>query len=90
MTFPTDSKLLNKIIEYCHKVAREEGTDVRQSYRREVKKLKREQRYRGKTHSARKVARADRRMRTIASRLVRELLRQLSPSVLTGTVLTYA
>jgi len=77
VTFPTDSKLLNKIIEYCHKVASQEGTDVRQSYRREVKELKREQRFRGKSHCKKKVARADRRMRTIAGRLVRELLREL-------------
>lgn len=77
VTFPTDSKLLNKIIEYCHKVARLEGTDVRQSYSREVKELKRTQRFRGRAHSAKKVAKADRKMRTIAGRLVRELLREL-------------
>ena len=68
---------MNKIIEYCHKVASREGTDVRQSYRREVKELKRTQRFRGKAHSAKRVAQADRRMRTIAGRLVRELLREL-------------
>lgn len=77
ITFPTDSKLLNKVIETCHKIAKEEGTDVRQSYVREVKELKRTQRFRGKAHSKNKVAKADRRMRTIAGRLVRELLREL-------------
>lgn len=50
---------------------------MRQSYRREVKELKREQRFRGKPHCKKKVARADRRMRTIAGRLVRELFREL-------------
>ena len=34
VTYPTDSKLLNKIIDYCHKVAKAEGTKVRQSYTR--------------------------------------------------------
>lgn len=77
VTFPTDSKLLNKIIEFCHKVACREGIAVRQSYRRELKGLKRIQRFRGKAHSVKKVAKADRRMRTIAGRLVRELLREL-------------
>lgn len=77
ITFPTDSKLLNKIIEYCHKVAKAEGIKVRQSYAREVKGLKLTQRFRGKSHSKKKVAKADRRMRTIAGRLVRELLREL-------------
>ena len=77
ITFPTDSKLLCKIIGYCHKVAKAEGIKVRQSYAREVKDLRLAQRFRGKSHSRKKVARADRRMRTIAGRLVRELLREL-------------
>ena len=77
ITFPTDSKLLNKIIDYCHKVAKAKGIKVRQSYVREVKELKLTQRFRGRSHSRKKVAKADRRMRTIAGRLVRELLREL-------------
>lgn len=35
ITFPTDSKLLNKIIEYCHKVAHQESIVMRQTYKRE-------------------------------------------------------
>ena len=77
VTFPTDSKLLNKVIAYCRKVAAKEDTHVRQSYSRELKGLKRAQRFRGRSHSAKKVAKADRRMRTIAGRLVRELQREL-------------
>ena len=77
VTFPTDSKLLNKVIAYCRKVAAKEGTRVRQSYARELKGLRLAQRLRGRSHSAKKVAKADRRMRTIAGRLVRELLREL-------------
>ena len=77
ITYPTDSKLINKIIDYCHKVAKAEGTKVRQSYTREVKELKLTQRFRGKAHSKKKVAKADRRMRTIAGVLVRELQREL-------------
>jgi len=77
VTFPTDSKLLNKIIAYCRKVASREHTHVRQGYGRELKALKRTQRFRGRSHSVKKVAKADRRMRTIAGRLVRELLREL-------------
>ena len=60
ITYPTDSKLLNKIIDYCHKVAKAEGTKVRQSYTREVKELKLTQRFRGKAHSKKKVSKADR------------------------------
>ena len=50
---------------------------MRQSYAREVKGLKLTQRFRGKLHSKKKVAKADHRMRTIAGRRVRELLREL-------------
>ena len=77
ITFPTDSKLLGKIVDFCHKVAKGEDIRIRQSYAREMKELKRVQRFRGKSHSAQKVRKADRRMRTIAGRLVRELLRLL-------------
>lgn len=58
-------------------MAKREGVHVRQSYTQVVKELKRMQRFRGKAHSAKKVAKADRKMRTIAGRLVRELLREL-------------
>ena len=66
-----------KVIAYCRKAAAKEGARVRQSYARELKGLRLAQRFRGRSHSAKKVAKADRRMRTIAGRLVRELLREL-------------
>jgi len=77
ITFPTDSKLLNKIIKSCQQIASKEHTKVRQSYTRELKDLKRIQRFRGRSHHKKQVAKADRRMRIIAGRLVRELLREL-------------
>ena len=52
ITFPTDSKLLNKIIDYCHKIAKAEGIKVRQSFVREVKELKLPQRITTKSHEA--------------------------------------
>ena len=77
VTFPTDSKLLNKIIDFCHKVADKENLKVRQSYVREIVDLKRTQRFRGRKNGAQKVKKADKRMRTIAGRLLRELIRLL-------------
>lgn len=79
ITFPTDCKLLLKAIGYCHKAAAEEGIRLRQTYNKEIKKLKRVMRFRGKAKSKNIVAKADRRLRTIAGRLVRELLRNLPP-----------
>ena len=77
MTFPTDSKLLNKIIRLCHKVAQTENLKIRQSYVHVIKELKLVQRFRGRKNSAAKVKKADKKMRTIAGRLLRELLRLL-------------
>ena len=79
VTFPTDSKLLNKVIGFCHDVAQREHLKVRQSYAREIKGLKLMQRFRGRKNSSAKVRKADRRMRTIAGRLLRELVRNLPP-----------
>ena len=78
ITFPTDSKLLNKVIKYCYKVADKSGIKLKQTYEKEVKELKKVQRWRGRSHMKKKVAAADRRMRTIAGRLVREILRKIN------------
>ncbi|MDR0187215.1 IS5/IS1182 family transposase, partial [Prevotella brunnea] len=48
VTFPTESKLLNKIIGFCRDVAHAEHLKVRQSYAREIKRLKLVQRFRGR------------------------------------------
>lgn len=77
ITFPTDAKLLIKIVEWCLKLAKAEGMILRQTYRREVKELKRVMRFRGKAKRKKMVAKADRRLRTIAGRLCRELDRRL-------------
>ncbi|MDQ7738233.1 IS5/IS1182 family transposase, partial [Prevotella corporis] len=55
VTFPTDSKLLNKIINFCRDVAHAEHLKVRQSYAREIKRLKLVQRFRGRKNSSAKV-----------------------------------
>lgn len=46
-SFSTDSKLLNKLIDFCHGVADKESLKVRRIYAREVKELKPVQRFRG-------------------------------------------
>lgn len=77
VTFPTDSKLLNKIIKYCHDIAGEEGIKLHQTFAKEIKELKLVQRFRGRSHSAKKVRKADKRMRTIVGILLREITRSL-------------
>lgn len=80
ITFPTDVKLSRKVIERCWKIAEVENVEVRQSYKFKVKKLLGLQRlHRSRISSQRMVAsKAERHLRTIGRRLVRELNRKLS------------
>jgi transposase, IS5 family len=80
ITFPTDSKLHRKIIEKCRKIAEKENLPVRQSYRRTLKKLSLDQRFRNHPQNKWKARKADRKEKTIAGRLVRELERNLLPN----------
>lgn len=77
ITFPTDAKLHRKIISKCQKIAEAEGLPVRQSYRRTLKKLGVDQRFRNHPKNKGKARKADRKVKTIAGRLVRELERNL-------------
>lgn len=83
ITFPTDDKLHKKIINKCVSIAEKEGIELRQSYRTTIKKLSYKQRFR-KSKKQQKIARkADRKIKTIAGRLVREIERKLSADRLT-------
>jgi len=77
ITFPTDPKLHRKIIAKCRKIAEAEGIEVRQSYARTLKRLALDQRFRGHPRNWKKARKADRKVKTIAGRLVRELGRKL-------------
>lgn len=77
ITFPTDSKLHRKIIEKCIGIAGKEGLELRQRYTRTLKKLGIDQRFRNHPKNGVKARKADKKVKTIAGRLVRELQRKL-------------
>jgi IS5 family transposase len=77
ITFPTDSKLHRKIIIKCQQIATKEQLPVRQSYTRTLKKLAIDQRFRNHPRNKGKARKADKKVKTIAGRLVRELERNL-------------
>tara|TARA_B100000508_G_scaffold136287_1_gene129120 strand:- start:424 stop:1752 length:1329 start_codon:yes stop_codon:yes gene_type:complete len=79
ITFPTDAKLHKKIIHKCLAIAKKEGLPVRQTYTRTLKKLAVDQRFRNHPKNKAKAKKADRKVTTIAGRLVRELQRNLEP-----------
>jgi IS5 family transposase len=77
ITYPTDSKLHRKIIKNCIAIADKEGIELRQRYTRTLKMLGIDQRFRNHPKSGAKARKADKKVKTIAGRLVRELQRKL-------------
>ena len=77
ITYPTDTKLQKKIIEKCRRIAKEEGIQLRQSYKRTLKQLMIDQRFREHPRRKKTIA-AARKIKTIAGRIVRDVERKLS------------
>ena len=77
ITYPTDNKLHRKIIKKCVVMADEQQLELRQSYSRTIKKLAEQQRFRNHPKNYKKARKADKKIKTIAGRLVRELERKL-------------
>lgn len=77
VTYPTDAKLHKKIIGKVLKIVKELNLPMRQSYTFVLKGIYRDQRFRNHPKNRRKAIKADKRLRTIARRLVRELERNL-------------
>jgi IS5 family transposase len=82
ITYPTDAKLLIKVIKRCNKIADTEQITQRQSYRRTIKKLMLAQRFAHHPKRKKKANAALRKLRTLAGRLVRELERKLNEQAL--------
>lgn len=80
ITYPTDNKLHRKIIKKCIAIADEEGIELRQTYTRTLKKLGQDQRFRNHPKNQSRARKADKKIKTIAGRLVRELERKLAPN----------
>ncbi len=83
ITFPTDDKLHKKIINKCVSIAEKEGIELRQSYRTTINKLSYKQRFRRSKKQQKTARKADRKVKTIAGRLVREIERKLTADRLT-------
>jgi transposase, IS5 family len=77
ITYPTDNKLHRKIIKKCVSIANEQQIELRQSYSQTLKKLATQQRFRNHPKNHKRARKADRKVKTIAGRLVRELERKL-------------
>lgn len=89
ITYPTDNKLHRKIIKKCIAIADKEGIELRQSYTRTMKQLLMDQRFRNHPKNKGKARKADKKVKTIAGRLVRELERKLPPSLHQSTLILF-
>jgi IS5 family transposase len=76
ITFPTDTKLAVKVIGKCVSIAKKEKIKLRQSYRFVLRGLLRTANSRSR-NKAKQRASARRRIRTIAGRVLRDLVRKL-------------
>ena len=77
-SFPTDAKLCKKVIDYCNKIAGNEGIKQRQRYTKVSKQMVRNT-YNGKHPKRAKAARkSQRQLKTITMRLIRELQRNFN------------
>jgi len=82
ITYPTDDKLYKKIITNCIKIATEEGVKLRQTYGKEIKKLSVQQRFKKRKKGVLIARKANKRIKTIAGRLVRDISSKLLPNAL--------
>lgn len=78
VTYPTDAKLHKKIVRKVLSIVKSLNLPLRQSYTFVLKKIYRDQRFRNHPKNRGKALKADRRLRTIAGKLVRELKRNLT------------
>jgi len=81
ITYPTDVKLHKKITDRIRIIAEEEGIKLRQTYKRTVKQLMIDQRFRSHPKRMKKAKAAERKLKTIAGRLVRDFERKLNASI---------
>lgn len=82
ITYPTDSKLLIKIINRLNKLAKVQGVQQRRTFVKEIKSLRLACRHFRHVKRRTKARKALKRLRTIAGILMRELQRKLPPAVL--------
>lgn len=82
ITFPTDAKLYRKIIVRCWRIAREHAIALSRTYAKEVKQRRLELRFGQHPRKRALACKAQRRLKTIAGRLLREIQRKLPADVL--------
>jgi len=79
ITFPTDRKLIEKVIEHSKRIAKKEGITLKRTFGRELKKLKHQLRFARKPKNMKRHIKAQKRLHRIAFKIYQDLVKQLSP-----------
>lgn len=79
ITFPTDRKLTEKVIEHCKRIARKEDIKLTRTFGREIKKLKYKLRFARKPKNMKSHKKAQVRLHRIAFKIYQDLVKQLNP-----------
>ena len=79
ITFPTDRKLTEKVIEHCKRIARKEDIKLTRTFGREIKKLKYKLRFARKPKNMKSHKKAQARLHRIAFKIYVDLVKQLNP-----------
>jgi transposase, IS5 family len=79
ITFPTDRKLTEKVIEHCKRIARKEDIKLTRTFGREIKKLKYKLRFARKPKNMKSHKKAQARLHRIAFKIYQDLVKQLNP-----------
>ena len=79
ITFPTDRKLIEKVIEHSKRIARKEDIKLTRTFGREIKKLKHQLRFARKPKNMKKHEKAQKRLHRIAFKIYIDLVKQLNP-----------
>ena len=78
ITYPTDGKLAIKMIHHLHKIAKEEGIQLRRTYVKEIKEKRIRLRFFRHPKKIKKAKSAMKRLETIVGILMRDISRNLS------------
>lgn len=75
--YPTDNNLLSRAIDYCHRIAKEYNIKLKNTYKKELKKIMRTIRFEKNKKNTSECKKAHKRLHTIAGILIREIERKL-------------
>jgi len=79
ITFPTDRKLTEKVIEHCKRIAKKENIKLTRTFGREIKKLKHQLRFSRKPKNMKSHRKAQKRLHHIAFKIYQDVVKQLNP-----------